>query len=103
MADDAALTPEARRLLLRRIAALNDGDLALRDWDMTFIQSICWKQPETLSPRQREMVELLCWRYRDKIAPDLAPSSEPRLTPRPERRWADQPVPPRRRQRGISA
>jgi hypothetical protein len=78
----ATLSEADRTLLARRLLALNDGDLVLRDWDMTFVQSVCFRKPEALSPRQRQMVELLCWRYRAQIAPDLAPASEPKMPAR---------------------
>jgi hypothetical protein len=101
--EPAALTPEEALLLQRRMAALNDGDLVLRDWDMTFIQSICWKQPETLTPRQREMVELLAWRYRAQIPAALAPTREPKLSPRPERPDRSFEPGPKHRKRGPRA
>lgn len=83
MRDATPLSPEARDLLQRRLLALNDGDLVLRDWDMAFIQSVAWRPPETLTLRQREMVELLCWRYRAQLPHAVVPASEPKLSPKP--------------------
>lgn len=66
------------------------------------IGDVCWRQPEDLTPRQREMVALLAWRYRDQMPPGLAPAAEPKLSPKPQsqRRWDDGPI---RRQRGPRA
>jgi hypothetical protein len=99
---EAALSPDARDLLQRRLLALNDGDLVLRDWDMTFVQSVYWRKPEDLTPRQREMVELLCWRYRAQLAHAVVPASEPKLSPKPERPDRSFQPGPRHRQRGIT-
>lgn len=96
------LPPDAVDLLQRRLLALNDGDLVLRDWDLRFAQDVCWRKPETLSPRQREMVDLLCWRYRAQLPSDVVPASEPKLAPRPERRDRSFDPGPSHRQRGIT-
>lgn len=93
-------------LLQRRLLALNDGDLVLRDWDLRFVQDVCWRKPETLTARQREMVELLCWRYRAQLRSDVVPTSEPKLSPKPggsfEPSRRDQITINGRRQRGIT-
>ena len=98
---DATLSPDARDLLQRRLLALKDGDLVMRDWDMTFVQSVAWRKPEDLTPRQREMVELLCWRYRAQLPHAVVPAAEPKLSPKPERRDRSFEPGPSHRQRGI--
>ena len=104
------LTPEQHTILRRRMAALNDPEMRLRDWDHGFVADVCFRKPEDLTERQRDMVALLCWRYREQIAalpdhpfPDLIPKREPKLRDKPEKRWADQPTAPIRRQRGLRA
>jgi len=86
-------------LLQRRMQALNDPEMRLRDWDAAFVGDVCWHKPEALTPRQREMVAVICWRYRDQIAPDLVPPAEPKLTP--QKRWVDRPLGPTGRPRGL--
>ncbi len=66
-------------LLGRRMKALCEADLDAREWDEQFIADVCFRAPTGLSPRQVAMIELLCWRYRDHLAPDLVPASEPKL------------------------
>jgi len=95
---DATLSPDARDLRQRRLLALNDGDLVLRDWDLRFVQDVCWRKPEDLTPRQREMVELLCWRYRAQLAHAVVPAAEPKLSPKRDRSFEPGPS---HRQRGI--
>ena len=102
-----ALTPEQHTTLRRRMAALNDPEMRLRDWDGTFVGDICWRKPEDLTERQMDMVDLLAWRYRDQIAalpdhqfPGIIPVTEPKLAKKPERRWPDRAPEPQRRQRG---
>lgn len=73
-------------LLQRRLRALDDEDLVMREWDMTFAQDVCRRRPADLTQRQREMVALLCWRYRAQLAPDVVPTAEPRLSPSQRRR-----------------
>jgi hypothetical protein len=83
------LTPEEHTLLRRRMAALSDPEMRLRDWDGWFVGDVCWRKRETLTPRQREMVAVLCWRYREQIAalpdhpwPEIIPAKEPKLKAR---------------------
>ncbi|MBX9594905.1 MAG: hypothetical protein K2X46_11100 [Roseomonas sp.] len=71
-------SPEAE-LLGRRMKALAEADLDCREWDEGFIADVCFRAPTGLSARQVAMIELLCWRYRDKLPPDLVPASEPKL------------------------
>ena len=103
---DATLSPGAMHdtahdLLQRRLLALNDGDLVLRDWDLRFAQDVCWRKPEDLTPRQREMVELLCWRYRAQLPHAVVPATEPKLSPKPERPDRSFQPGPSHRQRGL--
>ena len=102
-----ALTPEQHTTLRRRMAALNDPEMRLRDWDSAFVADVCWRKPEDLTERQRDMVDVLAWRYRDQVAalpdhqfPGIIPPKEPKLREKPEKRWADRAPEPQRRQRG---
>lgn len=98
---------EALLILRRRMAALNDPEMRLRDWDLAFVGDICFRKPEELTARQAAMVEMLCWRYREQVLalpdhpfPGLVPAKEPKLPARGERQWPTLPDAPRRRQRG---
>lgn len=73
--------------LQRQLLALNGEDVPLSDWECGFVADVCWRKPETLSERQRITVELLCWRKKDHLAPDLVPTREPKFprdTPAPK-------------------
>jgi hypothetical protein len=102
-----ALIVDALTLLRRRMAALNDPEMRLRDWDLAFVGDICFRKPEQLTDRQVATVELLCWRYREQILalpdhpfPGLVPSKEPKIPAKPERRWSDTRPPFNDRRRG---
>lgn len=75
-------------LIQRRLLALNDPELrGLSDWELSFVGDVCWRKPEALTPRQIEMVALLCWRHRDRLPPGIAPATEPKLSPKPGGRF----------------
>ena len=66
-------------ILQRQLLALNGGDLVLTDWEERFVADVCWRKPETLTPRQAATVELLCWRKREYLPAELVPKAEPKL------------------------
>jgi hypothetical protein len=81
----AASTPE-QEMLRRRMEALTGPDIRLNDWEDGFVSDVCWRGAGGLTPRQEATIALICWRKRDQLPPDLAPSKEPRLPKRQERR-----------------
>jgi hypothetical protein len=89
MSEHAAppLSPEERLLLQRRQAALHDDGMRLSDNDLYVVHDLCRRRPETLTPRQRELLGVLCWRYREQIPEplrrDLVPAKEPKMSSRP--------------------
>ena len=72
-----SMTPEATELLHKRMRALCEGDLPLRDWDAQFVDSVCYRSTCALTPRQQRMVEILCWRHRAHLPAELVPAAEP--------------------------
>lgn len=92
--------PDDTDLLQRRMDALRDPEMRLGDWDTHFVGTVCHREPADLTPRQREMVAVLAWRYRAQLDAALVPAKEPKLSPKPDRSHFDAPL---RRQRGPRA
>jgi hypothetical protein len=79
--------------LQRQLLALNSGDLRLTDWETWFVADVCWRKPETLTERQVQTVQLLCWRHRDNLPADVVPEKEPKpLGAAPPRRRGGRPA-----------
>lgn len=79
-------------LVARRQAALRDGDLPLNDWETAFVADVCGIQPRDLTERQAAWVNVICWRHRAHLPPELVPATAPAEPKRREgtewnRRW----------------
>lgn len=53
------------------------SDVPFREWDASFISDVCFRAPVSTTQRQRQMIEILCWRYRAHLPAELVPASEP--------------------------
>lgn len=74
--------PPELDLLRRRMEALTGDGMRLSDWDHHFVATTCYRAPQELTPRQAAMVEIICWRRREQLAPELRPAREPSLPAR---------------------